>query len=386
MARKRFRKSKKQGTSTRRDGPQDKGPDFYTLVADHLKRATKKSFTKVQIRKKLNHEWHKHGMCDQFIELYTLGTARLRDLSAEDQRELDLVSLRLERERPKARRFLRSSSLAPAIQSRSRPTPTRQFRAYRAPSPPPSRAQTQVANGPRYRIGTAMRALTLTHRSRTGSQTRYFSQRKDLEDNLIQSGFPEADSADVTGGDVGQLSSPPSIDSEPNDVGTILASEPPPRPSIEAKLRVELLKAKEREFTMMNQISELERERYDRDQNKRAWPLDPNAARGVISRLQKQVNALQRLDDDFELLESERFAFMGSSLSSECRRLYQDIHTGISSSMCNLSPDDNLPEQRSGFSPIAQSWARQIFGQNLYPYPRRRVSGAVVSLLEPITL
>ncbi|RKL39379.1 hypothetical protein BFJ72_g6853 [Fusarium proliferatum] len=326
MARKRFRKPKKQGTSTRRDGPvwsnshrlellaflnwsvqQDKGPDFYTLVADHLKRATKKSFTKVQIRKKLNHEWHKHGMCDQFIELYTLGTAGLRDLSAEDQRELDLISLRLDRERPKARRFLRSSSLAPAIQSRSRPTPTRRFRAHRAPSPPPSRAQTQVANSPKYR---------------TKSQTRYFLQRKDLEDNLIQSGFPEADSADVTGGDVGQLSSPPSIDSEPNDVGTILASEPPPRPSIEAKLRMELLKAKGREFTMMNQISELERERYDRDQNKRAGPLDPNAARGVISRLQKQVNALQRLDDEFELLEYERFAFMGSSLGSECRRLY----------------------------------------------------------------
>lgn len=40
-----------------------------------------------------------------------------------------------------------------------------------------------------------------------------------------------------------------------------------------------LLKAKGRELTMMNQISELERERYDRDQNKRAGPLDPNAAR-----------------------------------------------------------------------------------------------------------
>ncbi|KAG4259812.1 hypothetical protein FPRO03_12462 [Fusarium proliferatum] len=280
MARKRFRKSKKQGTSTRRDGPvwsnshrlellaflnwcvqQDKGPDFYTLVADHLKRATKKSFTKVQIRKKLNHD----GISTECQPLRI-------DFGRTERHLLHLLVHNASSQRPKISGRYRNESTDLDPQ--------------------------------------------------TGSQTRYFLQRKDLEDNLIQSGFPEADSADVTGGDVGQLSSPPSIDSEPNDVGTILASEPPPRPSIEAKLRMELLKAKGREFTMMNQISELERERYDRDQNKRAGPLDPNAARGVISRLQKQVNALQRLDDEFELLEYERFAFMGSSLGSECRRLY----------------------------------------------------------------
>ncbi|KAG5758897.1 hypothetical protein H9Q72_012980 [Fusarium xylarioides] len=321
MARKRSRKSKKQGTSRGQDGrvwtnshrlellaflnwcvQQDKGPDFYTTVTDHLKQTTKKNFAKVEIQKKLWDEWRKRGTCPKFAHLYTLGTAGLGPLGVEDQRELELISLRLERE----------------------PRPTGQE-----------------------------------------SQTQCFSQSEELEDNLRQDEFPAADNADVVAGDVSELFAPPSADLEPNDVGTIFVSEPPPIPSIEAKLRIELLNAKGRELTLMNKVSELERERDDRDQNERVGPIDPSAARRVISRLQNRVKAYQSLDDDFELLESGRFAFMGSSLRSECQGLYEDINLSISSSMCNLSSKYDLPEQRSDFSPLSHSWAKRILGGDM---------------------
>ncbi|KAG7418429.1 hypothetical protein Forpe1208_v005322 [Fusarium oxysporum f. sp. rapae] len=281
MARNRFRKSKKQGTSRRLDGPvwsnshrlellaflnwcvqQEKGPEFFTLVAGHLKQATKKIFTKLQIRQKLDREWRKRGTCNRFSRLYFQETDVLEPLGAEDQSQLELIAMRLEKEPPKAGRFLRC----------------------------------------------ALRQWLLRIANPSGL--------------LSQHELPRADGVPVDSNDDSELSS---SYSKPNLDGIILESkeressaeaQPPPTP-IETRLRIaeeKLLKAKGRELTLMNRISELKLERDDRNQCDRALPADPIRLRRVISRLQGQVISLEQQLDVFRTIESGQFAFSKSSL------------------------------------------------------------------------
>ncbi|KAH7177236.1 hypothetical protein DER46DRAFT_654491 [Fusarium sp. MPI-SDFR-AT-0072] len=291
MARNRFRKSKKQGTSRRRDGPvwsnphrlellaflnwcvqQEKGPEFFTLVAGHLKQATKKSFTKLQIRQKLDREWRKRGTCNRFSRLYFQGTDAREGAS-----------------QGRAIPPLRSLSVAP----------TRRLREARAPSPQKSVSvpQREIAKVPRYLIANPSGLLS-------------------------QHELPRADSVPVDSNNDSELSS---SYSKPNLDGIILESkeressaeaQPPPTP-IETRLRIaeeKLLKAKGRELTLMNRISELKLERDDRNQCDRAPPADPIRLRRVISRLQGQAISLEQQLDVFRTIESGRFAFSKSSL------------------------------------------------------------------------
>ncbi|KAH7250365.1 uncharacterized protein BKA55DRAFT_690597 [Fusarium redolens] len=74
---------------------------------------------------------------------------------------------------------------------------------------------------------------------------------------------------------------------------------------------------------------------------------------------------MEQLVDDLEALKSDKFAFPKSSLQEECERLYQDMNTSISSFICDLSPNEDLPKLRSGFSQLSQSWARRLFGSDM---------------------
>ncbi|KAI7764256.1 hypothetical protein LZL87_012665 [Fusarium oxysporum] len=139
---------------------------------------------------------------------------------------------------------------------------------------------------------------------------------------LSQHELPRADSVPVDSNNDSELSS---SYSEPNLDGIILESkeressaeaQPPPTP-IETRLRIaeeKLLKAKGRELTLMNRISELKLERDDRNQCDRAPPADPIRLRRVISRLQGQVISLEQQLDVFRTIESGQFAFSKSSL------------------------------------------------------------------------
>ncbi|KAF5979193.1 hypothetical protein FBULB1_5836 [Fusarium bulbicola] len=346
MAKVRSKKAKKQPATRGRDGhvwsntqrlellaflswcfQHNNSDHFSTFVSRHLLQATSQRFTKLQVRKKLHGEWRKHGMCEKFTNLYSLGTAGFEPFGAEDQREIDLTSLRLEKKPPMVGRYLRSASLA-LTSSRADPARTRQLREHGAPSAPSSLPKSQAVNASSYQ---------------TRSQTIFFSLRGEQEAHLKQDEFPRPDSADVSDSEESELSLPPPLDPEPDRLGTILQSQEaesssetqlPPSPSLKTKLRIaeeELLKAQGRELTFMNRTSELEADLKDRHHCERSEPIDPVESRRQISLLKTRVSSLEKLG-------------------------------GTIPSIYDLSPDDHLPKQRPGFSQLAQSWAKRIFG------------------------
>lgn len=64
--------------------------NLLSTAEDHLKRVTGNDFTQTQIRRKLRFEWEKHGLCDNFDDVFAQGTPSL-ELSDEEQSEIQAI-------------------------------------------------------------------------------------------------------------------------------------------------------------------------------------------------------------------------------------------------------------------------------------------------------
>ncbi|KAG7403818.1 hypothetical protein Forpe1208_v016305 [Fusarium oxysporum f. sp. rapae] len=86
--------------------------------------------------------------------------------------------------------------------------------------------------------------------------------------------------------------------------------------------------------------------------------------RQVISSLKDKLERERLLTKNYEELEADRLGFINTSLPVQ----YDNLHSNIrdtSSAICHLSRDDTLPEQRAGFSHLANNWAKRIGGCDL---------------------
>lgn len=128
---------------------------FESTAIDYLKKATGKEFTPRQIRDKLKREWTKSGTCDDFDDLFSLGTAGLEEFKGQELQRFLEISSKFD---PPAddqtwSRRLRSGSTVFPVRSRTlsvtRATGSRE--AY-APSPPQSIVPKKVQRKPKLRV------------------------------------------------------------------------------------------------------------------------------------------------------------------------------------------------------------------------------------------
>ncbi|KAI3570927.1 hypothetical protein IWW34DRAFT_812097 [Fusarium oxysporum f. sp. albedinis] len=103
--------------------------------------------------------------------------------------------------------------------------------------------------------------------------------------------------------------------------------------------------------------------------------------RQVISSLKDKLERERLLTKNYEELEADRLGFINTSLSVQ----YDNLHSNIrdtSSAICHLSRDDTLPEQRTGFSHLANNWAKRIggcdLGSLLYHYEAAQIPKKVI--------
>ncbi|EXK25566.1 hypothetical protein FOMG_17785 [Fusarium oxysporum f. sp. melonis 26406] len=146
-------------------------------------------------------------------------------------------------------------------------------------------------------------------------------------------------------------------------------AQTPPTSSELASLRkaeAELLKQKGRVVSLIVEVSKLQYELDDllARQRTRATGSEQAALRTTIFNLKQKVDARDNLLDCFEALETDNIAFAVTSFKQECNGLYLNLDdTGAS--ICDLSPNDDLPGQQSEFSELSHSWARQLSGTDM---------------------
>ncbi|KAG7408822.1 hypothetical protein Forpe1208_v012479 [Fusarium oxysporum f. sp. rapae] len=132
------------------------------------------------------------------------------------------------------------------------------------------------------------------------------------------------------------------------------------------KAEAELLKQKGRVVSLIVEVSKLQYELDDllARQRTRATGSEQAALRTTIFNLKQKVDARDHLFDCFEALETDNIAFAVTSFKQECNGLYLNLDdTGAS--ICDLSPNDDLPGQQSEFSELSHSWARQLSGTDM---------------------
>ncbi|KAF4972874.1 hypothetical protein FSARC_645 [Fusarium sarcochroum] len=177
------------------------------------------------------------------------------------------------------------------------------------------------------------------------------------EDESELSTLPSPEDSDI------ELNMTPAIpDSE--DEMVLDSPEPSPNLATESGLRdlePELLKQKGYVFTLTNRLSEMQREVDELKHCDRAANSEQFDLRDQMSKLKSKLEAKERLTRDFEALKTDGLAFPKTSAKKEFELLYHNI-SDTSSLICDMSADDNLPEERSGFPQSVQTWAMQISG------------------------
>ncbi|EGU72984.1 hypothetical protein FOXB_16506 [Fusarium oxysporum f. sp. conglutinans Fo5176] len=143
--------------------------------------------------------------------------------------------------------------------------------------------------------------------------------------------------------------------------------------SPEARLtqsEADLLNQKCYSVTLEKRISELERRNNDLEHcislasSVQGIHGEEARLRQVISSLKDKLERERLLTKNYEELEADRLGFINTSLPIQ----YDNLHSNIrdtSSAICHLSRDDTLPEQRAGFSHLANNWAKRIGGCDL---------------------
>ncbi|KAF9772375.1 hypothetical protein IL306_009923 [Fusarium sp. DS 682] len=372
MPRNRHRRSRQKPGSKRGDGPVwtnthhlelwaflnwciQHNKDFDTLVIDHLKKRTKKKFTLSQIHEKLRREWRIRRACNAFSDIYSQGTAGLEPFGVEDQIELEKIFSKLEKSLPRRDRFLRSASAACVLQPLASPaTPTRRPRQANAPSPPQPHELRNINQTPRRWV----RAQTLRPERR--EPERHLNQDEPVQKNDVceissdtdSSLLESANSVVNVGPDIPGLE-----DNAPDDTQAAFIAS---MQTDIRNLKAELVKARGREITLLNHIFKLEKEKRHREERDRIKGSDVTMLKNSMFRYKVQIESQNNLIDDFKALETDTLAFPRSSFEKDCNALYEDISTEIANFICNLSINDDLPEQQSGFPPLIDSWARKV--------------------------
>ncbi|KAF4449997.1 hypothetical protein F53441_6781 [Fusarium austroafricanum] len=342
------------------------GETFETTAVDHLQKATGKTFSYQQIRNKLRGDWKVRGTCLVFDDLFSQGTAGLYHFEGEEQEHFQQILSRLDP--PRIGRWLRSTSAAFTTRSRTlSSTRVTSMRETFAPSPPELDVSKEVQKGSRRK---AKQKATLEPKRLEA--TIHLSEYELAVDEDPYEVKSEAES------DLTILSSSKFSDIELDLRPTVPESQEetmPGRPqtlsttSIEMSLRsaqAELLKEKGVVITLMNQVSELKKELEVLHQSDRAAALNqanPGEQR-YISKLRRRLEAQGHLISDFEALETDSLACQKISVKAECNTLYLNIDD-TSAIICDLSPNDNLPEQRTNDSALLQGWAMRVHGGNM---------------------
>ncbi|RBR12105.1 hypothetical protein FVER53590_29038 [Fusarium verticillioides] len=343
---------------------------FESTAINYLKNATGKEFTSRQIHDKLKREWTTYGTCANFDDLFSLGTAGLTEFKGQELHEFLEISSKLD---PPAddqtwSRRLRSGSTAFPVRSRTLSV-TRATGSRDAYAPPPQH----------YIVP---KKLERKSKLRTRSQARLETTRAGRDAYGSEDELTRAEDLhkvkSESGSELSSISSPGSLDIEPNFGLTIPDSrqstmsdraQASPISSDLANLRkaeAELLKQKGRVVSLIGQVSKLQYELDDLlgRQRIRATGSDQATLRTTIFNLQRQAGARDHLSKCFKALETDNVAFAGTSFKQECNGLYLNLDdTGAS--ICDLSPDDSLPGQTSEFSELSHSWARRLSGKDM---------------------
>lgn len=138
--------------------------------------------------------------------------------------------------------------------------------------------------------------------------------------------------------------------------------------STEIRLRqseADLLKQKSYCVTLENRISELERRNFHLDQCiYNARPAQ--SFNGREAQLQEELTLSKKrlhreglLMKSYKDLDADRLGFPNASLQAAYAKLESNVRD-VSSFICDLSFDNTLPEQRKGFTDLANNWAKRI--------------------------
>ncbi|KAL5617627.1 hypothetical protein FOBRF1_006375 [Fusarium oxysporum] len=309
---------------------------FEVTAPGYLEKATGKHFSKERIKRKLYNEWKRYGKCKRFNDLFEQGTAGLSPLVGEEQ---EIFHKMITNMKPaQEARCTRSRSLGLAARSGTLSAP-RSILSISSSREPNELSTPQAGN-----------SKVVPERPR--QKTKAKASNNDLSDDELArddntekvKSEAESELSTIASTELAdmELQLAPTIPDSQEDTMTVISQTRSNSP-MEVRLRqseADLLKQKSYSMTLENRISELER----------------------INNELEHCNRLEReglLMKNYKELEADRLGFLNTSLRADYGKLHSNIRD-TSSNICRLSLDDTLPEQRTGFSQLADNWARRI--------------------------
>ncbi|RYC81065.1 hypothetical protein BFJ63_vAg16040 [Fusarium oxysporum f. sp. narcissi] len=126
----------------------------------------------------------------------------------------------------------------------------------------------------------------------------------------------------------------------------------------------EQLKQRGLVVTLLNRISNLQKELDNLNECIRAPDSEQANLRITISNLKRKLEAQDDLIGDLKALETDRLAFETTPIRTEFNRLYLTVYD-MAGEICDLSSNDDLPKQWSEISQLSDSWARRVGGTDI---------------------
>ncbi|KAF5254024.1 hypothetical protein FANTH_1206 [Fusarium anthophilum] len=363
---------------------------FEVTAPGYLESVTGRQFSKERIRRKLYQEWLSYGTdtCKKFNDLFELGTACLRPLVGEEQEIFHQISTSLNQ----ARRT-RSRSLGLTARSCTLSVP-RSIYSISSSREPTELSTPQAGNS---------NVIPERPRQKTKANSSSGPTRMAWTNDLSEDELTRDDGADrVKDEDESELSTISSpvleaigrqlantVPDSQEDAMTVI-SQAESNTSMGVKLRqseADLLEQKKYSIALEKRISALKRRNYDLEDCIRLEYGEVTQLRKQMSSLKEQLDRKRLLERNYDDLEADRLGFLNTSLREEYESLYSNIRNTCST-ICHLSLDDALPEERPDFSPLANNWAKRISGCDLGPLldrseaaqtPKRFILAALVA-------
>ncbi|KAL7760901.1 hypothetical protein ACKLNR_007436 [Fusarium oxysporum f. sp. zingiberi] len=344
---------------------------FEVTAPGYLKKATGRHFSKERIRQKLYNEWKTYGKCKRFNDLFEQGTAGLSPLVGEEQEIFHKIITNMKPAQEARCTRSRSLGLAARSGTLSAPRSILSISSSREPnelSTPQAGNSKMVPERPRQK----------TKAKSSLGPTRMASNNDHSDDELARDDNTEKVKSEAES-ELSTIASPefadmelqlaPTIPDSQEDTMTVISQTRSNSP-IEVRLRqseADLLKQKSYSMTLENRISELERINNDLKHCNRSAQGnhgEETRLREEISRYKIRLEREGLLMKNYKELEADRLGFLNTSLRADYGKLHSNIRD-TSSRICRLSLDDTLPEQRTGFSQLADNWARRIGRRDL---------------------
>ncbi|KAI3585770.1 hypothetical protein IWW34DRAFT_781193 [Fusarium oxysporum f. sp. albedinis] len=339
---------------------------FEVTAPGYLEKATGKHFSKERIKRKLYKEWKIYGTCKKFNQLFELGTAGLSSLVGEEQEIFQKMVTSINP--AQVPRCTRSRSLGLAAQSGTLSAP-RSIYSISSSREPNELSTPQAGNS---------KVVPERPRQKTKAKSSFgptrMASNNDLSDDELARDDNTEEVKSEAESELSTIASPeladmelrlaPTVPDSQGDTMTVISQTWSNSP-MDVRLRqseADLLKQKSYSMTLENRISELERINNDLKHCNRS----AQGNHGVETRLREEISRykirLEReglLMKNYKELEADRLGFLNTSLRADYGKLHSNIRD-TSSRICRLSLDDTLPEQRTGFSQLADNWARRI--------------------------